>query len=261
MGMGNLDGVLGAYGERDVSWAQVYFDSTPATHPDAQQRMAALGDDSANYFWKVLAAREIMRLYREDRPELDRRIRLQTAKASAEEVLHPPEETEQFATPAALSEAWRAGKLHAFPDAPRVTGLRRHGSMGELAARVDAPPSLYAGLRPEALALALYIGAEVRNAGGGTLTITSTVRDQRYQEALGRRNIEATRRYSLHTTGWAFDVLREYGSRRQALAFQWVLDRLQALDVIAWVREPAAIHITVSSDAKVLLPLLDRLSP
>jgi hypothetical protein len=54
-------------------------------------------------------------------------------------------------------------------------------------------------------------------------------------------------------------VARDYTSRRQALAFQFVLDRLQVLDAIAWVREPGAIHITVSSDAQSLLPLLDRL--
>jgi hypothetical protein len=31
------------------------------------------------------------------------------------------------------------------------------------------------------------------------------------------------------------------------------------LNVIAWVREPGAIHITASADAEALLPLLDRL--
>jgi hypothetical protein len=74
-----------------------------------------------------------------------------------------------------------------------------------------------------------------------------------------RRNREATRNFSLHTTGWAFDIARIYESKRQALAFQFVLDRLQVLDAIAWVREPAAIHITVSADARSLLPLLERL--
>ena len=75
-----------------------------------------------------------------------------------------------------------------------------------------------------------------------------------------RRNREATRHYSLHTTGWAFDVLRSYRSRRQALAFQFMLDRLRTLNVIAWVREPQAIHITASSDADALLGLLERVN-
>jgi hypothetical protein len=38
-----------------------------------------------------------------------------------------------------------------------------------------------------------------------------------------------------------------------------VLDRLQVLNVIAWVREPRAIHITASAHAEALLPLLERL--
>ena len=88
------------------------------------------------------------------------------------------------------------------------------------------------------------------------LTVTSTVRDRRYQALLVARNIQATAAYSLHTTGFAFDVLRSYRSRAQALAFQFMLDRLQALNLIAWVREPEAIHITVGPDAKRLLPLL-----
>ena len=69
---------------------------------------------------------------------------------------------------------------------------------------------------------------------------------------LGR---EATRGFSLHTTGFAFDVARSYTTRAQALAFQFALDRLQALDVIAWVREPGAIHITVGPRGRELLPL------
>jgi hypothetical protein len=83
------------------------------------------------------------------------------------------------------------------------------------------------------------------------------VRDAGYQRLLTRRNIEATHGYSLHTTGWAFDVERTYRSRRHALAFQFMLDRLQALNLIAWVREPAAIHITAGPGSKELLGLLE----
>jgi hypothetical protein len=102
----------------------------------------------------------------------------------------------------------------------------------------------------------------VRAIGGeGPLSLTSTVRDEAYQRLLVSRNREATRNYSLHTTGWAFDVARRYRSGRQARAFQFVLDRLQVLNAIAWVREPAAIHVTASADARALLPLLDRVEP
>jgi hypothetical protein len=109
--------------------------------------------------------------------------------------------------------------------------------------------------------MALYIGAQVRAISGQSpLIVTSTVRDGEYQAQLVRRNGQATRNFSLHTTGWAFDIERRYVSRRQALAFQFVLDRLRSLNAIAWVREPDAIHVTVSGDAGVPLELLDRVN-
>jgi hypothetical protein len=271
MGIGNLESVLRDYAgagdgpireiveDADLSYTRVYFDSTPTTHVRAYRRLAGLGDDSSNYLWKLAAGREIMRLWREDGAELRRLAALHGAKGSAEEVLHPPAKTRAFATPAALRQAWDAGEVVPFPDAPAVTGLRGDARMGELARRLRQPARLYRGLRPEALALALYVGAQVRAISGqAPLIVTSTVRDGSYQGALVGRNREATRNFSLHTTGFAFDVQREYRSRRQALAFQFMLDRLRTLNVIAWVREPAAIHITVSDEAAVLLPLLER---
>jgi len=254
MGMGNLESVLAAFGEDDPSWAQVYFDSTPQRHPQAHARLTGFADDSANYLWKVEAAIEAMRLYRSDPAELRRLAALQTAKNSAEEVLHPEGTTEIFDGPDELSAAFENGSILPLG---RLEGLALDRDMGELAGRIDAPPTLYRGLRPEALALALYLGAKVREiAPGTTLRLTSTVRDRRYQQVLTHRNLEATRNYSLHTTGWAIDVARDYRDREHALAFQFVLDRLQALNLIAWVREPRAIHITVSRDAEQLLPLL-----
>ncbi len=261
MGIGNLQDVLADFGDAKASYVRVYFDSTPTRHAAAQRRLASFGDDSATYLWRLEAAREIMRLHRDDRPELARLETLQTSKNSAEEVLHPLDATPQFASPDQLRAAWDDETIRAFPNDPAVTGLARDGRMGELAERLGVPPALYRGLRPEALAMALYIGAQVREFAGteAPLRVTSTVRDVAYQQLLVRRNREATHNYSLHTTGWAFDVARDYDSRRQALAFQFVLDRLQVLNAIAWVREPGAIHITVSSDARSLLPLLGRL--
>ena len=261
MGIGNLQGVLDAYGEEQPSYARVYFDSTPDRNPTVQRKLMAFGDDSSNYLWKLYAAREIMRMSREDPVALARTQALQTAKNSAEEVLHPLDATPRFATPADLKAAWDDESIRAFPNDPALTGLARDGRMGELAQRVGAVPGLYRGLRPEALAMALYIGAQTREyAGGdGPLIVTSTVRDEEYQRRLAAGNREATRNYSLHTTGWSFDIARIYESKRQALAFQFVLDRLQVLDVIAWVREPGAIHVTASADAEALLPLLERL--
>jgi hypothetical protein len=192
-----------------------------------------------------------MRTWREDPQELDRLDARQTAKASAEEVLHPPDETAAYPEPGDVQDARDDGELMAL-DERRLAdaGIAIDPGMGELAGRLDREPTLYRALRPEALGLLEYLGRGVQAiAGDGQLVLTSTVRDRRYQRLLARDNREATHNFSLHTTGWAFDVQRDYASRRQARAFQFLLDRLQALDLIAWVREPDAIHVTVSARA------------
>jgi len=47
-------------------------------------------------------------------------------------------------------------------------------------------------------------------------------------------------------------------SARQAAAFQFVLDRLAAAGAIAYIRESAAIHVAVATDAESTLRLLGR---
>jgi hypothetical protein len=74
-----------------------------------------------------------------------------------------------------------------------------------------------------------------------------------------RVNVNAARSYSLHTTGYAFDIARAYKNGRQARAFQFVLDRLSAVNAIAYIREAAAIHVAVASDAAHKLALLKKL--
>jgi soluble lytic murein transglycosylase-like protein len=258
MGIGNLQTAMRLYGENDIPYAQLYFDSTPLRHGQAWQKLASLGDDSSTYLWRVLAAREIMRLYRSDPEQLDRISELQNAKNSAEEVLHPQAETERFETPTQLRAAYLERKIVPLPS-PLLKGhgVRIDGQMGELARRLGRSSLLYRGLRPEALALLAVLAEGTKDISGQSpLVLTSTVRDQRYQRVLLARNREATPNYSLHTTGYAFDILRSYRSRSQALAFEFMLGRLQSLDLIAWVREPGAIHVTVSTRARGLLGVL-----
>jgi hypothetical protein len=261
MGVGNLQSVLRAYGAAPAgtSYAQLYFGSTPLRHASAYAKLAALGDDSATYFWRILAARQIMRLYRQDPAELTRLQALQAHKSNAEEVLHPRAATHVYTTPDEIATARANGELRPLPANAQDLNLRVDPGMGGLAKKLHRRPALYRALRPDALAVLIYLAAGVHEISQqGPLTVTSTVRDQSYQRLLVKSNIQATRQYSLHTTGFAFDILRRYKSSRQAQAFQFMLDRLTALDLIAWAPEPAAIHITVSGDAKVLLPLLAK---
>ena len=264
MGIGNLTDVIRAYSgdsETDVatlaagqalSYSQLYFDSSPRRNAQTWRALERLSDDSSNYIWKVYAAREIMRLLREDPDELARLAARHGAKASAEEVLHPPAETEVFDTRADVVSATEEGDLLALPRDPDATHFAIHRKLGELAPALDGRRRDYAVLRPDALAVLEYIAAEVFRIAGdeAPLLVTSAVRDLEYQRLLVRQNAQATRGYSLHTTGYAFDVLRRYDSDEQASAFQFVLERLEILDLIAWVREPDAIHITVAPGAR-----------
>jgi hypothetical protein len=101
----------------------------------------------------------------------------------------------------------------------------------------------------------IYMSARVAeiHGGKGKLIVTSAVRDEEYQRELIGVNPEATPAYSLHTTGYSFDVLRRYRNDRQAAAFQFMLDRLRALAVIDYAVEPDAIHVTVADGARPLL--------
>jgi hypothetical protein len=251
MGMGNMQNALRAYGKKRVPYAQLYFDSTPLRHAQAWHVLASLGDDSSTNQWRVLAAREIMRLYRADPNGLARRAELQGRKASAEEVLHPSDRTTPYPDPSAVRRARARGELVALDRRKLAEAdIRVDPSMGELAGRLHQSPRLYRALRPQAVRMLQVLGAGTRAIGRtGALTVTSSVRDERYQRVLASRNMEATDNFSLHTTGWAFDISRNYRSRAQALAFQFMLDRLTALNMIAWVREPDAIHVTVAAPA------------
>ena len=139
MGIGNLQNVLGAYGDDDASYAQVFFDTAPNQHPRAYRLLAGLGDDSKTYLWRVLASHEVMRLYRDDRAKLERLAELHAGADSGELVLHPPDRTEVFETRTtsrglprrrAAPGPGRAGAQRAAPGGgwrPAPRGLRAGG--------------------------------------------------------------------------------------------------------------------------------------
>ena len=244
MGVGNLRSVLDAYdGGGPVPYVQLYFDSAPDRHGAAYQLLSSFGDDSWTYLWRVLAAEQIMHLYRSDPGQLRRLAQLQVASDSAAEVLHPPGQTPPFSGPDAVDRAYARHQLSPLPGDPASLGLAYAPSLGVVARRFGFSPSLYRGLRPSALAVLSWMGSRVRRLSGtAPLSVTSAVADARYQEFFGYTDVPAA-------AGWSFTIARKYLSPRQASAFQSVLDRLQSLNLIAWQRYPSEIEITVASDA------------
>jgi soluble lytic murein transglycosylase-like protein len=267
MGIGNLESVLRAYAgagdsgpigalvaEQGLSYARVYFDSSPYEHRDAYRMLAGFGDESSEYLWKVRASEAILRVFRNDPERLAETADLATAKATLEEVFHPEPETEVFDDPGEIEDAVEDGELAPLPFDPGL-GWIPHKDLGEAADELGEDPELYRALRPEALATLSYLAGLVLYESNEPvpLRVTSAVRDREYQELLAGINPEATSEYSLHTTGWSFDVRREYASKRQARAFQYALDRLSALALIDYAVEPGAIHVTVSDLGRELL--------
>jgi Transglycosylase SLT domain len=249
MGIGNLQQVLSAYdGGQPVPYVQLFFDTAPDHHAAAYDLLSGFGDQSSLYYWRVLGAAQIMHLYRTDRPALERLAALETASDSASEVLHPPDRTAPFATPGALASAYVARTILPLPSNAGKLALSYDPGMGSLAKQVGAPASLYRGLRPAALDLLIELAARVRALSrvAAPMIVSSTVTDLHYQQVVGVID-------PVGATGYSFQIARQYASRAQAVAFQATLDRLQALNVIAWAREAEVINITVASDASQVI--------
>jgi Transglycosylase SLT domain len=245
MGIGNLQQVLGDYdGGRAVPYAQLYFDTSPLANSRAWLLLSSFSDDSSLYYWRVLGAEQIMSLYRSDRSELRRLNTLETGYPSNALVLVPPGSTASFSTPAALDAAYADHSLVPLPRNPAALHLAYSPAMGSQARRPGVPAGLYRGLRPAALSTLIEIAALVHRISGAAapLTVASTVLDARYDARLGFDDPPAT-------TGYTFQIERHYGSGAQADAFQFVLDRLQALNLIAWIRGTSTIEITAAPDA------------
>jgi hypothetical protein len=245
MGIGNLMSVLADYdGGQPVPYVKLFFDTAPDHNAKAYALLSSFGDDSWTYLWRVLAAEQIMRLYRTDPAALTRLAALQTAAGSAAYVLHPPDRIQSFADPAALDIAYAQRLILPLPRNASALGLAYDPQMGALAHRLGFTSAVYRGLRAPALDLLIELGGRVRHLWGGRapLTVTSTALDQRYEQLLGINDPVAA-------AGWTFTIARHYASPAQALAFQAMLDRLQALNLIAWQRYPAVIEVTVAADA------------
>ena len=243
-----------ALGRLDLAVASYHLGVAPLRHSRSYAsfyfRTTQQGAN-VDYYWKVLAAERVLRMYRDDRAALRYEERLQFKKNSAEEVLHPRPSTRQFRTPAAIAAAIRSGYL------VRIPRMHLRVSVGSIAGALGRSPRLYASMRPQALDVLRYIVGQMRPYR--PLRLTSAVRDDRYQRLLTTVNPVATKAYSLHTTGYAFDILRSFSSGAEKRAFFRVLQRLEAVNAIAYIPELAAMHVAVASDAPEKVALLRRL--
>ena len=260
MGIGNLSNVVRAYtareddpidtivDEADIDYPRLYFDSSPTGHRASWELLTSFGDDSQTYYWRVLGALGIMHLFRNDPGRLERLAELHDRLPSAGLVLHPPTVRERYTDAAQLEDAIARRVL-----VPVRPSNGAHFTIDPQLLRVLAPltdnPSDYLVLRPRAARFLAYLSAKVYELSGEgrPLALTRAAYDDEAATKLTPHDPGAAADADMHSTGFAFDIRRRYGSGAQAAAFQWTLERLETLGLIAWTRGRSVIHVVVSA--------------
>jgi hypothetical protein len=264
MGIGNLSDVVRAYAGRedesvdttvrdaDIDYARLYFDSSPTAHRASWELLASFGDDSQTYYWRVLGALGTMNLFRSDPDRLERLAELHDDLPSAALVLHPPGVPERYADATQLGDAVTRGALVSVKPSSSS-----HFAIDPQLPRVLAPLTEeqddYVALRPRAARFLDYLSAKVYELGREErpLALTRAAYDEEAVATLAPHDPGAEADADVHGTGFAFDIRRRYGSGAQAAAFQWTLERLEAVGLIAWTRGRSVIHVVVSPRANV----------
>jgi hypothetical protein len=149
---------------------------------------------------------------------------------------HPAE----LARLAALQRAGGAAVRRLHPDggvnAPAGGRTAPPAYARRLGLRFVDPSSQAYAPRPETLATLVYVAAGVRDISRQVpLTVD-------------------------RTRGFQVQIARRYRSRRQALAFEFMLDRLQAWNLIAWRRAGTRLDFVVGSEASRILPSAGQLA-
>jgi hypothetical protein len=194
-----------------------------------------------------------MDLFRHDPARFERLADLHDRLPSAEVVLHPPAASGRFADAGQLEAAVASGVL-----VPARPGQGAHFAIDprleKVAAHLTETPGTYVALRPRASRMLSYLTAKVYELSGDErkLTVTRAAYDEESAPTLTPPDPGAAAHGGVHATGFAFDIRRRYGSGAQAAAFEWTLERLEALGLIAWTRGQSVIHVIVSPRADVL---------
>ena len=177
-------------GGTPVPYAQLYFDTAPIATRAAFNMLAGFGDDSSLYYWRILGAAQIMRLYRQ-RPLGAGAARFAAGEPRARRprCCTRPTRTSAFADPDALYDAYAehaAGaaalqRLAAWGSA-YAAGI---GADGQAARRSPRPCTAGCGRRRSTSWSSSRRGCGRCRAAAQPLIVSSAVTDARYQQQLG----------------------------------------------------------------------------
>lgn len=224
-----------------LSFSDVYFTATPVHKPDSFGYLYGRGDNHRYYWWKVLAAREVIALYRKSPDDFEERWKALLPGRATEDVWYPNALNAQIID-------WESfDRLITTGSAVRVQSGTAHV--------LTAAPAEGAWLRPEARGTLLIIASSYHRFGGsGQLKIGDTflplnslplvIAEKSAAELPGGGPPPDV---DMHPTGLAFDIQRPTSSRNRKI-LEYVLGMLSDRQVIYWRSEQdARYHIVPNS--------------
>ena len=237
----------GRSGER-LSFEDVYFTTSPLSHPDAFRYLYGRSDDHRRYWWKLRASHEALAAYRRDPAAFRKEWLAYFPGRPTDAFWYPGAPDSSFTDTGTLQRAWAEKRL--LPVLSDSTLLVRPEPLD------PAQPGLYSGLRPASLGLLRLVEKTCRATGStlpltaGDLTLTQplAVRARELAPPKPRKpplwppNLRRMHPppgdgppsdFDFHTTGIAFDILRP-ADEKQRKALEYALDSLEDRRILAY---------------------------
>ncbi|HLV79848.1 MAG TPA: hypothetical protein VKT32_06175, partial [Chthonomonadaceae bacterium] len=237
----------------------VYFTARSASHSDAFGYLYGRSDDHRHYWWKVLAAQQVIALYRRDPAAFQAKWSASLPGRPQDAAWYPDAQKLALTDTSALQDGVSRHLLVPVTPAPaftvRLAASDPPGAGSQTGERPD-PGGACAVLRPEAKGTLLLLETLYRRAGGpGTLEIGELTHTLSYAQQQRRLHPPPPPRgplwppdpveqalpgggpppdFDFHTTGLAFDILRPATARQRAM-LEYALGYLADRDVAAWI--------------------------
>lgn len=230
-----------------LSFEDVYFTTSPLSHPEAFRYLYGRSDDHRRYWWKLRASQEALAAYRHAPAAFGKEWLRYLPGRPTDAYWYPDAPDSGFTETGALQRAWTERRL--LP-------VLSDGTLQVRPEPLDPIPSgLYSGLRPASLGLLRLVERTYRATG---ITLPLTIGDLTLTTPLALRARELAPPkplkpplwppdparlhppgdgpppdFDFHTTGIAFDILRPT-DEKQRKALEYALDSLEDRRILAY---------------------------
>jgi hypothetical protein len=241
-----------------LTYTDLYFGTTPRSHPDAFSYLFGRSDDHRYYWWKVLMAERAIALYRRSPAEFQREWQALRPGQRMEVAWYPQRDELVFRDVADLRRAYEQKTLVRPPADLYARGV----ALGDIAPLDAANAYHYKGLRPQSMGALLQLATLYRRHGGGApLRVLSLTQTEQYAASLKARFPEPPPKkpidpadipIDMHPTGLCFDLQRPataWDRKVLEYALGLLFDRGQIYWLIETGRGPSRYHVCPSPAA------------